>query len=216
MSTRVARLCGDAVPGPWGLTGRQAQAFADLLQILQSGEQSAALTFEVLGRRRKRSGDNDTLTAALSSVAADEREHAVLLARVQSTLPAPLADEHLQAATERFFSQLVSRTAGVHFTRIAALDSALCLVLAALRRAQPALFGAAFQRILTDEARHVALASQYARTLAQGRERECVAAATRSELSQLLALRADCFEELAIDPQILFRRIRQPPHFLRA
>lgn len=216
MSTEVARLCGDAVPGPLGLKGRQVQAFADLLHILQSGEQSAALTFEVLGRRRQRSGDDDALTAALSRVVADEREHAVLLARVQSNLPAPLADTHLQAATERFFSQLASRAAGVHFARIAALDSALCLVLAALRRAQPALFGAAFQRILTDEARHVALASQYAWTLARGRERECAATATRIELSQLLALRADCFEELAIDPEVLFRRIRQPPHFLRA
>jgi hypothetical protein len=139
-----------------------------------------------------------------------------MLLALQRTLPTPPDCAQLAAASNQFFRGLAGRDAGEHFTRIAALDSAVCLLLARFRKAQPALFGSAFQRILHDEARHVAVASRYARRLVASKVRVEQAAATRQGLAALLHARAHCFEDLQIDPDRLLLRLRQPPRCLSA
>jgi hypothetical protein len=190
-------------------------AFSELLHILWNGEESAALAFAVLGRRRQRVGDREALTSALTRIAAEEREHESLLRESLSWLPAPQPDDSFSLATKRFFRGLASNDAGVHFTRIAALDSAVCLLLATLRRSQPQLFGRALGRILADEGRHVAVAGDYSRWLLTPARRTETADETRAALTRLLLQRADCLETLRMDPDALFIRLRQPPRCLR-
>jgi hypothetical protein len=194
----------------------QRVALAELVQILLCGEESAALAFDVLARQRRRQGDAIELTGALLRIADDEREHERMLLALQRSLPRPEDGAQLAAVGTQYFRGLACRDAGEHFTRIAALDSAVCLLLAAFRKAQPALFGSAFQRILQDEARHVAIASSCARRLAAPQVRVEQAAATRQGLTELLRTRAHCFEALQIDPDRLLARLRQPPRFLGA
>jgi hypothetical protein len=191
-------------------------ALAELVQILLCGEESAALAFDVLARNRRRQGDAIELTAALTRIAADEREHERMLLALARTLPTMNNSAQLEAAANQFFRGLDCRDVGEHFTRIAALDSAVCLLLATFRKAQPALFGSALQRILPDEARHVAVANNYARRLTTPHVREEQAAATRHGLGELLSARAHCFEALQIDPDRLLARLRQLPRFLVA
>jgi hypothetical protein len=196
--------------------GAELRGMAELVQILLCGEESAALAFDILARQRRRQGDALELTAALTRIADDEREHGRLLLALQRTLPTPADSAQSSTTATQFFRDLACRDAGEHFTRIAALDSAVCLLLASFRKAQPALFGSAFQRILHDEARHVAVASCYARRLASPKVRVEQAATTRQGLTELLYARAHCFEDLQIDPDRLLKRLRQPPRFLGA
>jgi hypothetical protein len=197
-----------------GAFGAPNQALSELFKILLCGEESAGLAFDVLGRRRQRRGDSQELTAALARIAADEREHGALLRQTLAHLPAPRVDHPFELLTRDFFLGLASPDAGVHFTRIAALDSAVCLLLAALRRSMPRLFGAALHRILTDEARHVAVTNGYARRLELPGRRFDTAVETRARLVSLLERRAGCLETLQMNPGALLKRLRQPPRFL--
>src|SRR6202008_2418142 len=123
-------------------------------------------------------------------IAADEHAHAALLRQLQMHLPTPAVDRCFDLATERFFLGLASPDAGLHFTRIAALDSAVCLLLMTLRRAQPQLFVPALRRILADEARHVNVTSGYAHRLATRLRRSNAAAEVRAGMASLLEQRA--------------------------
>ena len=189
-------------------------ALAELVQVLLIGEESAALAFGVLARQRRRHGDALELTSALTRIAAEESAHERLLLAFQSELPRAPTDRQFDREGKQFFRNLASRDAGEHFTRIATLDSAVCLLMASLRKSQPALFAPALQRIYRDEAQHVAVACQYAKRLCVRSRRMELAADTRRGLTALLQQRADCFEILQIDPDRLFDRLRQPPRFL--
>ena len=193
----------------------QGRALARLLRLLLHGEQSAALAFEVLGRRRLRQGDAPALLSALQHIAAEERQHVLLLSGLARELPAIEFDSPVTTATECFFRGLASRDAGVHFTRIAALDSAVCILFATLRKSQPALFHPVLQRIARDEARHVALAARFARRLCAQPSQRNAAAETRAGLADLLRHCADDLETLQIAPGRLLTRLREPPRFLR-
>jgi hypothetical protein len=213
---------GFAITGQRGWrdnAGRRAarlKSLAVLVQVLLCGEESAALAFDVLARRRRRQGDALELIQALSRIADDERQHRRWLLDVQCTLPCINNDSPLIAAGSQFFVGLACRDAGEHFTRIAALDSAVCWLLAALGKSQPLLFYRAFRRILQDEARHVAISSAYAKRLAAPGKRMEQAAITRHALTAMLAKHSQCFDTLEIDPDRLLMRLRQPPRFLGA
>lgn len=190
------------------------RALAQLVQLLRCGEESAAFAFDILARRRRRRGDSEALYGALASIADDERKHEQLLSAWQRTLPTPARDLAGNAVAVQFFRDLATPDAGDHLTRIAALDSAVCVLLASLRRAQPGLFGGCLSQILADEAGHVAVASGYARRHAPARRRQEQAAATRDGLVRLLATSADCLEALQMNPDRLLLRLRRPPRFL--
>lgn len=194
---------------------RRSGALARLLRLLLCGEQSAALAFDLLGHRRNRLGDAAELVHQLRSIAAEEREHERLLAAWLSTLPsAPAGADELPAA-QRFYRELAHLDGGVHFTRIAALDSAVCLLLAALRKAQPMLCHPALARIARDEARHVVAANHYARRLCAPGQRRAIAGETRAGLVALLSRQADAMDILDIDVDRLLRSVARVPRFLR-
>jgi hypothetical protein len=191
------------------LSAVSAGALAELLQVLGCGGESAALAFDHLGK----SWHDSSLRSALAGIAADEREHQVLLAGLRESLPQPQQDPSLEATMRRFFMRLADRDVLVHFVRIVAIDSAVCQILGALRgRGKPLTsdvrVGSILQRIHQDEARHVAIASRCAAPLLKSVRGREIAAEAREQLTQLLRLRADSLDSLLVDPDRLFARLR--------
>jgi hypothetical protein len=198
------------------LSAESAGALAELLQVLSCGEESAALTFDHLGS----AWHERSLCSALTGIAADEREHQVLLARLRASLPRPRQDPLLEAVMRRFFMRLADRDILVHFVRIVAIDSAVCQILGALRcRGKPLAsevqVGSILERIHQDEARHVAIASRCAAPLLKSARGRQIAGDAREQLTGVLRLRADSLESLSVDPDKLFARLRALPPLAR-
>ena len=198
------------------LNADNAHALAELLQVLGCGEESAALTFDHLGR----SCQERSLRSALAGIAADEREHQKLLAGLSSSLPQPNKDPSLEATMRRFFMRLADRDIHIHCVRIVAIDSAVCQILGALRRRGTPIHSdpnvhSVLERIHQDEARHVAIASRCATPLLNSARGRDIAADARYRLTQVLALRASSLDSLSVDPDRLFARLSAIPRFTR-
>jgi hypothetical protein len=198
------------------LGAASAGALAELLQVLSCGEESAALTFDHLGS----SGHERSLRSALTGIAADEREHQILIGTLRASLPQPRQDPPLEATMRRFFMRLADRDVLVHFVRIVSIDSAVCQILGALRcRGKPLAadvqVGSILERIHQDEARHVAIASRCATPLLRSARGRDLAAEAREQLTDVLRLRADALDSLSVDPDQLFARLRALPWLAR-
>jgi hypothetical protein len=112
----------------------------------------------------------------------------------------------------RFFITLVDPDPGRYFARIAGLDSAVCLLLGALRRRRSPLAGdatvaATFARIHRDEAAHVDAARRIALAYTPAARARDVATETRRRLVTLLRERGAAFERLGVDADVLFARL---------
>jgi hypothetical protein len=205
--------------GPLGLRLRavHADALAELLPVLLCGEESATLAMDHIAGSRDA---QDEMHAALAHIAFDELGHQALLQRVRAALPAPHDDPGLHAAMRRFFMRLASRDPATHCARIAAVDSAVCLLLGELRRrsrpiaSEPTL-DAIVARIHRDEARHVAVTSRYAAELRSSHGADDDVVEARHGLTCLLERRAVAMQDLGVDPDRLFKRLHATPRALR-
>lgn len=206
-TTPVCRFAGT------GLSDNHAEAFAELLQVLACGEESAVLVFEHLGNAAPIHADANV---ELVRIAAEEQEHERLLRALRLSLPTPRPDEALIVSARRLFKLAANRDVGLHLAAIAALDSGLCLILAALRRrtgplAQSGPCNTVLGRIHRDEARHFECAMRFTKALAPGPAAQEVAVSIRERLVALLSRRAEAFERLEVNPLRLFGRLRIPP-----
>jgi hypothetical protein len=101
---------------------------------------------------------------------------------------------------------MASRDVALHFARVAALDSGVCIILSALIK--PAGFAAIFKRIREDEARHVRFSRMHSCLLGADKTMlESTANRVRAELVTLLYPLANSFEELGVDAESLFHRV---------
>jgi hypothetical protein len=169
-----------------------ADALAELLPVLLCGEESAALAMDHIAGSRDA---QDEMRAALARIALDELEHQALLQRIRAGLPVPHDDPELHTAMRRFFMRLASRDPATHCARIAAVDSAVCLLLGELRgRRRPIALeptlNTVVARIHRDEARHVALTSRYAAELSRSQGAHDDVVEARHGLTRLLERRA--------------------------
>jgi hypothetical protein len=201
-----------SLPGPVRLGDAQAEALSELLQVFACGEESASLAFARLGD----SPLEDAACRALARVAGEELIHEGLLRGLRGALPTPAADRELRRALLRFYHGIAQANIGLHLASIAALDSAVCLVLAALLEpdrvlAQEPVASAIFRRIHRDEAGHVRLSRRIAAELVQGDVIAAVAENARLGLVGVLARRGAAFESLGIDAERLFMRIGRVP-----
>ena len=114
--------------GPFRLADTQAEALSDLLQVFACGEESAALAFAHFGV----SPIEDAARRGLARVAKEELVHERLLRGLRNALPAPAPDRELRRALLRFYYGIAQADIGLHLASIAALDSAVCVILAAL------------------------------------------------------------------------------------
>ena len=204
-----------SLPGPLRLGDAQAEALSELLQVFACGEESASLAFARLGD----SPLEDAARRAFARVAGEELIHERLLRGLRGALPAPAPDRELRRALLRFYHRIVQVDIGLHLASIAALDSAVCLILAALLDpgrvlAQEPVASAIFRRIHRDEAGHVRLSRRIAVELVQGDMIAAVAENARLGLVGILARRGAAFDSLGIDGERLFARIGRVPNGL--
>jgi hypothetical protein len=203
------------LPGPLRLGDAQAEALSELLQVFACGEESASFAFARLGDSRL----EEVACRALARVAGEELIHEGLLRGLRGALPAPASDRELRRALLRFYHSIAQADIGLHLASIAALDSAVCLILAALFEpdrilAQEPVASAIFRRIHRDEAGHVRLSRRIAADLVQGDVIGAVAENARLGLVDVLARRGAAFESLGVDAERLFMRIGRVPNGL--
>ncbi len=203
------------LPGPLRLGDAQAEALSELLQVFACGEELASLAFARLGN----SPIEDAARHALARVAKDELVHERLLRGLRGALPAPAPDRELRHALLRFYHCIAQADIGLHLASIAALDSAVCLILAALLGtdrvlAQEPTVNAIFCHIHRDEAGHVRLSRRIASELVQGDAIGGVAENARLDLVGVLARRGAAFDSLGVDAERLFARIGRVPNRL--
>jgi len=198
------------------LRSESAEALAEALPLLLCGEESAALTFGQFA-------EIDSLSAAdrgrLSEIRADEVRHEIWLNRLRAGLPAPRANSRRSREIRRFYLNLRDSRIGMHLARIAALDSAVCVILGMLRRRRGALARDAplcelFAHIHRDEARHAQIGADFARQRESAHGVYVTARAARAQLIPLLLARGDALERLAICPDRLIRRLNHLPRQL--
>ncbi|MBV2150086.1 3-oxoacyl-ACP synthase [Sphingobium sp. AS12] len=187
------------------LSSGAAEALARLLPVLGCGEEAASLAFESLAKIGHLASDG---RRALRQVAIEERVHDGLIHSLAANLPAPPEDRELRSIARRFHLDLGRSDPTALLARIAALDSAVCLVLSRLLRPGTPLSGdpavtAVLRRIAEDEARHVRVTRRLAMARADERELQRIAAPVRERLGALLTLAGDAFETLAFDPRWL-------------
>src|SRR5262249_2362398 len=132
-------------------------------------------------------------------IAADELEHERLLQDLRSCCPSSDDVGSIPLKTRRFFLRMASRDPALHFARVAALDSGVCVIFAALENPlsrAPAVVEI-FNRIRADEARHVRFSRQHSCSLgADASLLANTAAHIRSELVALLYRLGSSFEDL--------------------
>jgi hypothetical protein len=105
---------------------------------------------------------------------------------------------------------MASRDPAIHFARVAALDSGLCVLLSTLVKplSRATTLIEIFNRIRSDEARHVRFSRRHSYELGANTALLANSAArVRGELVDLLYPLGKSFEDLGIDADYLFRRV---------
>ena len=198
------------------LDTRHCEALAELLPVLLCGEESAVLAF---GSYARSSALDAAARKELSSIQSDEEHHTTWLRRLKLALPAPRSDPDLLKEVRRFFGAVREPQLGRHLARIAALDSAACVVLGALRRRRGAIgrdraLSNLFAQIHRDEVFHVTIAHSYAKLLCGAADLRSLALETRESLTRLLARRAEALEHLGVCPDAVLQRLARIPRSL--
>jgi hypothetical protein len=192
------------------LAERQIAALGRLLPALLCGEESS---FHVFWREARRLTDvqfRQSLSLA-RRIAAEELEHEQLLRELRNGCP--VADDlvTIRLRARRFFLRMASRDPALHFARVAALDSGVCVILAAIAKplARACVVVGSFNRIRGDEARHVRFSRRHSCELGADPSLFAnTAVRIRGELVELLHPLASSFEDLGLDADHLFRRLR--------
>jgi hypothetical protein len=200
------------------LSTRHSEALAELLPLLLCGEESAVLTF---GLHAQSASLAPAARLEFRGIQIDEARHAKWLQLLRVTLPPPRLDSRLRMQLRHFYVRMGDPDLGGHLARIAALDSAVCSILGALRErrgpisSDPVTSGL-LGSIHRDEARHVTIARCHARRLREAPVLHDLAVATRRQLTRILVERGDAFELLGICPDRLFDRLLRVPRSLFA
>lgn len=220
-----APLASDGIPARWDMPDSCLEAFARLVPLLACGEESAIHVFSGAAALEPTmmqygGGTPSATTQALMAIAADEMRHEAWLAAWRARLPDCL-DLATRRRARKFFAGLASDDPALHFIRIAALDSAVCQILAPLMACEAPLsevkeIRTTLNRIRTDEARHVRISRTYA--TAWGATPEQIRAEWQGARVQLATLLESVGPDLAIlgaNPDKLFRRLKSFPQFPR-
>jgi hypothetical protein len=204
--------------GSFRLSDATALALARVLPILGCGEEAASMAFDGLARTLVM---DPHAASALRSIAAEELVHDALIRSISDGLPPLASMAGLLRRTRRFHIDLGRGDAISHLARIAALDLAVCTILARLFRPGAPLMAdarvaAVFRRIARDESRHVRLSRTLALDRRDGRRLRAIAAPVRAALAGLLSLVADEFEALGVDADRLLADLARLPNGLFA
>jgi hypothetical protein len=191
------------------LAEAQIEALGRLLPALLCGEESS---FHVFSREAGRLTEVALCRsqALARRIALDELEHERLLRDLRNCCPVPNDLANIRLRAHRFFLRMTCRDHALHLARVAALDSAVCVILAAVTKplARARVIIETFNRIRGDEARHVRFSREHSCEL--GADKSLLAdtaACVRGELVALLYPLASSFEDLGLDADHFFRRV---------
>jgi hypothetical protein len=205
MHLRVVRLKDSLLK----LSESQVTALGQLLPSLLCGEESSFHVFWREGHRvsNVQIGHSEALA---NQIAIEELEHERLLQDLRGCCPVPNDVASTLVRTRRFFLRMASRDPAIHFARVAALDSGVCVILSSLVRplSRATALIEIFDRIRSDEARHVRFSRRHSYEL--GADTSLLAntaARIRGELVALLYPLGNSFEDLGLDADHLFRRL---------
>lgn len=190
-----------------------SHALARLVALLGCGEEAACLSFDRLQALVP------AQRFALARVAADERIHDALLGGLSASLPNARPPARALSAMRSLHASLGRGSLAEQCAGIAALDSAVCLLLSHLlaRCAMVRPIGearAVLQRIRHDEARHVVVT----RTIAMQADAQPVllkmAERARYDLATALTHAADDLEAVGVDAGVALAAIAKVPRGL--
>jgi len=212
MTCVMEQIANDASLAIAGGRSAEAEALATFMPYLLCGEESAVHAFYRESRRQRKA--NVAAQQLFLRIAREEKVHELMLNRLVSELPQPKHLEAMRRMGHDFFVGLADPDPGVHFARVAALDSGVCKIMAVLCAAPkvsrvPAVFRV-FNKVRADERTHVRISRQYVLDL--GLSRDVLNQATDfvcPALADFLAPGGDVLETMGIDPDRLFRRIRR-------
>jgi hypothetical protein len=188
----------------------QIEALGRLLPALLCGEESSFHVFSREAGRPTEAALYRSLALA-RRIALEELEHERLLRELRNCCPVPNDLATICLSARRFFLRMACRDHALHFARVAALDSAVCVILSAVTKplGQARVIVETFNRIRGDEARHVRFSREHSCELGANKSLLAdTAACVHSELVALLYPLASSFEDLGLDADRLFRRIK--------
>lgn len=208
----VEQIAQDAALAVRNVSSADADALTAFFPYLLCGEESAVHVFFREGRRVRK--QNIAAHQLMLRVASEEKVHEAMLVRLSSELPEPKTLASARRQGHDFYIALAHSDPGVHFARIAALDSCVCKIMAALCSAPsvqrvPAVHRV-FSKVRHDEATHVRISRAYVVDLGLPKdllnsEADMICPA----LADFIQPTGEAFEYLGIDPDRMFRRIRR-------
>lgn len=189
------------------------EALARLVPALLCGEQSAIEIFQTEAEYLTREARTSSFTL-FHIIENDEAAHEASLQLLRAKLPVADDENAIRRRSQRYFTSLGrAKTVAHHFGQVAQLDSAVCAIMWYVQNSEVggnSMVGRLAERIKHDEARHVSISRQHAFSLGLSRDEyfhqgELV----RCELTSMLQYVANSFEDIGIDADLLFARIKR-------
>lgn len=194
---------------------KELYALSRLVPSLLCGEESAVIIFQHEARRYGRKAD-EAMAQGLGVIAGEEERHELLLRALTAFLPTPDDLDDIHGRATEFFTRLGFQSFDpIHrLNHIGALDRCVCQVLGAMMKratvTRSPVFSRIVERIRQDEARHVKICRGIMQEL--GVSKAEMAEADRTVREMFIAMMGpvgDAFEDIAVDPDGMFRTIRR-------
>lgn len=200
-----------------GLLTRNIEGLSRVVPTMMCGEESATHVFHREAKRLEDARATAASTSLMAKIAGEEAEHERLLSQLRSCLPEPEDVDVLRRRAKYFFIRVASRETAIHFSRIAGLDSGVCITLNCMLHPSAALAKSPkahriWSRIWKDEASHVRASRQHvldlgldsAQLFEEGKQ-------VRKKYADLIVLPlGKDFEDIGVDTDKLYRRIVGP------
>lgn len=198
---------------PLVMNSKHQDALARLAPALLCGEQSAINLFQIQDGHLTRQALNMSVTF-FHSIEHDETAHEASLQVLRAKLPAARDEHTIRRRSQAYFAGL-GRTESVahHFGQVSQLDSAVCAIMWYMQQSAVggnSMIGQLVERIRHDEVRHVSICRRHACALGLSRDDHArLGEHVRGGLTRMLEHVADSFEDIGIDADLLFARIKR-------
>ena len=198
---------------PLALTTAHQDALARLVPALLCGEQSAIEIFQTEAEYLAHKARNSSLML-FHTIENDEAAHEASLQMLRAKLPIAVDENVIRRRSQGYFAGLGrAKTVAHRFGQVAQLDSAVCAIMWFVQHSEVggnSMVGKLAERIKRDEARHVSVSRQHAFALGLSRDDYChLGERVRCDLTSMLEYVANSFEDIGIDADLLFARIRR-------